>query len=66
MQIQLNGTRHDLSALVSVRGLLDELGLDDERVAVELNRRILKRTEFDSTTVRDGDVVEVVTFVGGG
>ena len=66
MQIQLNGERRDLSNLVSVRVLLDELGLDRERVAVEVNRRILKRSEFEAVTIEDGDEVEVVTFVGGG
>ncbi len=66
MQIRLNGERRDLSNLVSVRVLLDELGLDRERVAVEVNRRILKRSEFEAVTIEDGDEVEVVTFVGGG
>ena len=66
MQIRLNGERRDLSNLVSVRVLLDELGLDRERVAVEVNRRILKRLEFEAVTIEDGDEVEVVTFVGGG
>lgn len=66
MQIRLNGERRDLSNLVSVRVLLDELGLDRELVAVEVNRRILKRSEFEAVTIEDGDEVEVVTFVGGG
>ena len=64
--IRLNGERHDLDELKSVRALLDELGLDRERVAVEVNRRILKRAEFENVTIDDGDEVEVVTFVGGG
>ena len=66
MHITLNGERHDLDELVSVQGLLDGLGLDRKRVAVEVNRRILKRSEFETVTVEDGDEVEVVTFVGGG
>jgi thiamine biosynthesis protein ThiS len=64
--IRLNGERRELETLASVQALLDELGLDRERVAVEVNRRILKRTEFDAVTLDDGDEVEVVTFVGGG
>lgn len=66
MQIRLNGEPRDLDDRISVRVLLDELGLDRERVAVELNRRILKRSEFEAVTVDDGDELEVVTFVGGG
>jgi thiamine biosynthesis protein ThiS len=66
LQIRLNGERRNLEAVVSVQTLLDQLGLDRERVAVELNRRILKRSEFERVTVENGDEVEVVTFVGGG
>lgn len=64
--ILLNGEHRELDELLSVRALLDELGLDGERVAVEVNRRILKRAEFEDVTIDDGDEVEVVTFVGGG
>ena len=66
MHIRLNGERRSLPDRVSVSLLLDELGVDRERVAVEVNRRILKRSEFEAVTITDGDEVEVVTFVGGG
>lgn len=66
MTILLNGERHPLSRAMTVRELLDELELPPERVAVELNRRILKRADFDRVQVADGDELEVVTFVGGG
>lgn len=66
MQIRLNGEARNLDKGVPISVLLDELGLDRDRVAVELNRRILKRAEFEDVTVDDGDEVEVVTFVGGG
>lgn len=66
IRIVLNGEPHELSPPASVRGLLEELGLDSGRVAVEINRRILRRTEFEAVEVSDGDEIEVVTFVGGG
>lgn len=66
MKILLNGERRPIERLLSVRELLEELELPPERVAVELNRRILKREEFDDVRVGDGDELEVVTFVGGG
>lgn len=66
VRIVLNGEPHQLSHPGSVRRLLDELGLDPDRVAVEVNRRILKRAELDAIEMREGDEVEVVTFVGGG
>jgi thiamine biosynthesis protein ThiS len=66
MQILLNGAPHALEGETSVRELLESLELDARRVAVEVNRRILKRSELSEIVVRDGDAVEVVTFVGGG
>jgi thiamine biosynthesis protein ThiS len=62
----LNGEPRELSPGTSVRALLEELKLDPNRVAVEWNRRILRRTEFHTAVVADGDEVEIVTFVGGG
>lgn len=66
MQIRLNGEPHALPDCVTIHALLDTLGVASERVAVEVNRRILTRSEFTVVTVKDGDEVEVVTFVGGG
>ena len=66
MQIRLNGDPHDLPDRVTIHVLLGTLGIEAERVAVEVNRRILTRSEFTIVTVEDGDEVEVVTFVGGG
>ncbi len=66
MQIRLNGEPHALPGRVTIHALLDTLGVASERVAVEVNRRILTRSEFTVVTVKDGDEVEVVTFVGGG
>jgi thiamine biosynthesis protein ThiS len=49
-----------------VSDLIKSLGLNPERLAVELNRKIIRRSEWDSTRVSEGDRVEVVHFVGGG
>ena len=66
MQIILNGDRHELPAPLTVSELLSRLQIDPRRVAVELNLVVLKRGTFDTTTVKDGDEVEIVNFVGGG
>ena len=66
MQIILNSERHELRRPMTVKELLDELELDDRRVAVEINRRILKKSEFEQVSVSEGDNLEVVHFVGGG
>jgi thiamine biosynthesis protein ThiS len=67
MHITINGERRELAGgPMSIKDLLEELGLDARRVAVEINRRILKRAEFDKVIVSEGDELEVVHFVGGG
>jgi thiamine biosynthesis protein ThiS len=66
MHVTINGERRELDGPMTVRILLEHLELDFRRVAVEINRRILKRAEFETATVSDGDQLEVVHFVGGG
>lgn len=66
MKIQLNGDPHELPAPMTVSALLAVLGIDGRRVAVELNEVVVKRALYDTALVQEGDVVEVVNFVGGG
>ena len=66
MRITLNGDPHDLPEPVTVSELLSRLAIDPRRVAVELNLVVLKRSTFETTTIQEGDEVEVVNFVGGG
>jgi len=42
------------------------LGLGPRRIAVEVNRAVVPRAEYDVTALRDGDAVEIIHFVGGG
>jgi sulfur carrier protein len=51
---------------LSVRGLIEHLGLTEGPVAVEKNRAVVPRAEHDSTPLAAGDSVEIVHFVGGG
>ncbi len=64
--MRLNGEPHELPSATSIQKLLEDLGLDAGRVAVEWNRRILRRAELRNAVVSDGDELEIVTFVGGG
>lgn len=66
MTIQLNGEPYELDAPLTVAALLERLGIDGRRVAVEHNEVVVKRARYETTTIQDGDVVEVVNFVGGG
>ncbi len=65
-EIHLNGNLETVAEGMSIAALLEAKGVDPKRVVVELNRRILPREELVSALLYTGDVVEVVTFVGGG
>jgi thiazole synthase len=66
VQITLNGERHDLPGVLSVMELLKHLGLKPEHVAVEVNKELVARARHSETLIAHGDVLEVVTLVGGG
>jgi thiamine biosynthesis protein ThiS len=66
MLITLNGDPHELPGPLTISQLLSRLDIDARRVAVELNLFVLKRATFDTTTLNEGDEVEIVNFVGGG
>jgi len=66
MKIQINGQDRDCPVPLSLQGLLLELGMKTDRVAVELNQRIVPREEWASTSLKEGDRLEIVHFVGGG
>ena len=66
MTITLNGEDREEEPDISVLALLESLGVAPARVAVELNGDVLRRVDFGRRTLRDGDQVEFVQFVGGG
>ena len=66
MRITLNGEPHDLEAPVTVDALLASLGIDSRRVAVERNLTVVRRAQYGTEVIGEGDEVEIVNFVGGG
>ncbi|MDO8629610.1 MAG: sulfur carrier protein ThiS [Phycisphaerales bacterium] len=66
MRITLNGQLEALDSAATVADLLARLKLEPIRVAVEVNEDLVPRKSFEKTPLRDGDRVEIVTFVGGG
>ena len=64
--ITLNGEGRRVPAPLTVAGLLDRLGLDRRKVAVERNEEIVPRSLYDATRLAEGDQLEVVHFIGGG
>ncbi|HKK94307.1 MAG TPA: sulfur carrier protein ThiS [Longimicrobiales bacterium] len=66
IHIQLNGKDREVSSDLSVRDLIVSLDLAPEMIVVERNRAILRRDDYADVSVEDGDVIELVHFVGGG
>ena len=66
MKLIVNGKPREIADVSNVAAMVEQLGLRSDRVAVELNLNIVPRAEWEATTVREGDRVEVVQFVGGG
>ncbi len=66
MQIVINGQAKEVACNLTVATLLQEMSLQPLRVAVELNRLLLPRSQHGLTTLAEGDVLEIVTLVGGG
>ncbi len=66
MQILLNGKPTTVKTDTTINDLLAQLDLTGKRVAVEINRQIVPRSQHASHVVQDGDVIEVVVAVGGG
>jgi sulfur carrier protein len=66
IQVVLNGEPRSIPAGLTVDRLLLFLEMDPSRVAVELNRAIVRKPEWPAAEVRDGAQLEVVWFVGGG
>jgi thiamine biosynthesis protein ThiS len=66
MQIFLNGETKELTRELSLAELIAFFELPDKRIAVELNREVIRRADWHTTTVAANDNVEVIHFVGGG
>jgi thiamine biosynthesis protein ThiS len=62
----VNGTKKELLGVFSVKEYLEQNGYVISQIAVELNEEILPKTEYVSTVLKDGDVMEIVSFMGGG
>jgi sulfur carrier protein len=66
MRIRINGEEKEITEGQSLAALLEALQIRPGRVVVELNRTIISREAHGSTTLKDGDMLEIVHFVGGG
>jgi len=66
MRLTVNGEMRECADGTTVTQLLEQLGVQPERVVVEVNLTILKRAQHQAAVLKDGDRIEIVQFVGGG
>ena len=65
-QIRVNGEPRAVDAGTTVSQLVEQLGLDAQRLAIELDRAILQRASWSERVLDEGAEIEIVQFVGGG
>jgi sulfur carrier protein len=65
MLVTINGEQTDLDDVNTLAGLIEHLKLDG-RIAVEVNREIIPRSQFSQFAINNGDVIEIVRAIGGG
>jgi thiamine biosynthesis protein ThiS len=66
MHLFVNGEQKSCTESTTLAEFIDQLGMKGDRVAVELNREIVPRSQWSDTDLHDGDRLEIVHFVGGG
>ena len=66
MRVQINGKDEDIDAGMTVAGLVGRFNLQPKHVAVEVNCDLVPRKVFETTGLKEGDRIEIVTLVGGG
>ena len=66
MKLQINGEERSFSDGLTLAAVVEQLGVKPDRVALELNKIIVRRDAWAATRLRDGDRLEIVHFVGGG
>ncbi|MGM0442968.1 MAG: sulfur carrier protein ThiS [Fibrobacterota bacterium] len=66
MICRINGTEKDIPVGISLTALLESKEIDPAGVVVEQNGTIVRRNRFSETEIKDGDRIEILSFVGGG
>jgi len=66
LRVHVNGESKELTSGLSLYNLIEQLELPTQRIAVELNREVVRKSEWPTTSLNEGDRIEIVHFVGGG
>lgn len=66
MKVFINGETREIQNETNLSDLLKQLSLPSERIAIELNKEVVRRKDWETIRIRDADKIEIVHFVGGG
>ena len=66
MEVTVNGEKREIAKETNLSEFLEKLSLSQERIAVELNKQVVRRKDWATIQVKDADKIEIVHFVGGG
>jgi thiamine biosynthesis protein ThiS len=66
IEIDLNGKKEHIQNGLSLKSLLDSMGVNSNLVACELNLKIIRRANLDQTALKPGDTLEIIQMIGGG
>ena len=66
MKVFINGVEKEFGSGISLAELITQLDLPAPRIAIELNREVVRRSDWGGTMLKDDDRIEIVHFVGGG
>ncbi len=66
MQVVINGKTKEIAKEINLQQLLKNLSLPSERIAVELNKEVVRKKDWGNILINDADKIEIIHFVGGG
>lgn len=64
--MKVNGKEFEFKSRTSISKLLEEIGIERDRVVVEINLEIIESEQYDTYILKEDDIIEVIRFVGGG
>lgn len=66
MKVFINGEAKEIENDLSLTDLLNHFSLPDKRIAIELNKEVVRKKDWNTIEIKDSDKIEIVHFVGGG
>lgn len=66
MQVVINGEPRKIETELNLRELLEKLELPTQRIAIELNKDVIRKKDWETIKINDADKIEIIHFVGGG